>query len=48
MPVSLLKATVGWAMVVSSVNVRLAFLVLPALSVSVTSTVWLPSAVGAV
>ena len=34
--------------VVSSVKVRLAEVVLPAVSVSVTTTVWLPSALGAV
>src|SRR5207249_5205071 len=47
-PVSLLSAIVGVAMVVSSVKVRLALAVLPAVSVSVTTTVWLPSAAGAV
>src|SRR5207248_2540032 len=38
----------GVAMVVSSVKVKLALAVLPAVSVSVTTTVWLPSAAGAV
>ena len=48
LPVSLLSATVGVAMVVSSVKLMLALAVLPAVSVSVTTTVWLPSAAGAV
>ncbi len=48
LPLSLLNATVGWARVLSRVKVTEAFLLLPAVSVSVTSTVWLPSLVGAV
>jgi hypothetical protein len=48
LPVSLVKAAVGLAIVLSSVKVRLAVDVLPAVSVSVTTTVWLPSVVGAV
>ncbi len=48
LPLSLASATVGCAIVVSSVKVRLALLLLPAVSVSVTTTVWLPSTVGAV
>ena len=48
LPVSLVSATVGVAMVVSSVKLRLAVAILPAVSVSVTTTVWAPSAVGAV
>ena len=48
LPVSLLSATVGVATVLSSVKLMLALAVLPAVSVSVTTTVWSPSVVGAV
>ena len=48
LPLSVVKATVGVAIVLSSVKVKLADEALPAMSVSVTTTVWLPSAVGAV
>ena len=48
LPVSLASATVGVATVLSSVKLMLALAVLPAVSVSVTTTVWSPSAVGAV
>ena len=48
LPVSCVSATVGVAMVRSRVKVSDAFAVLPAVSVSVTTTVCCPSAVGAV
>ena len=44
---SLVSATVGVAMVVSSVKLMLLLAVLPEVSVSVTTTVWTPFAVGA-
>ena len=47
LPVSCASATVGVAIVVSRVKVSVAFAVLPATSVSVTTTVCCPSAVGA-
>ena len=47
-PELVVSARVGVASVVSSVKVRLLDLVLPAVSVSVTVTVYSPSVVGAV
>src|SRR5258707_14499984 len=46
LPLSLLSATVGVAIVLSSVKVMLALAVLPAVSGSGTTTGWLPSWVG--
>ena len=47
-PLSVVKDAVGVAMVLSSVKVSVLLAVLPAVSISETTTVWLPSAVGAV